>query len=176
MLCFYFTLTIIIGMHDLKQQMNKSKSRDNAYKDYYEFMTKVCSNLFWPLSEICTLVAVCGFFCLLKKIQRITKTGKDFDADCERMRKNMANLSKILKFFLVLSTYLVIYTIISNIQARITASLEDGENSKKKVCNAITHNVYVDFALWLLKRLAEFSAWRIPIMYILWPDKKKGAY
>jgi hypothetical protein len=126
--------------------------------------------LYWPLSDLVTLMMVCIFICLHRKMRKYQKIGYQ---ENERTSKNVSDLSKILKFFLFLSTYLVVYSIIVYIQARIMSFHNEDDNFNVELCLTVTKDLNVDHALWVVKRVFEFSAWRLPIMYILWPTKNK---
>jgi hypothetical protein len=93
------------------------------------------------------------FICLLRKVRRIHNLGKNNSPESERTSKALRNLCKMLKFFQALSTYLVIYSIISNVQARILSSPGQEESFDKEICNVIMQINNVDLVLWVIQRI-----------------------
>jgi len=145
----------------------------------YMFDKITCPNVLWVGNASCEFLTIIAFLLMVKRIdhkvklnmKKQIKTYGYSERHFEPELKKLDNLWFIVRFFLVVDTYIFLYNWVSFIQARILSS--ENENNVTKICNVVTGYEQVDEYFWLFKRLALYSVWQIPIIFIFWPKKAR---
>ena len=93
--------------------------------------------------------------------QSIVHDMKEFGYDImdfQNQLSKLSNLWSVIRFYLIIDTYVFIYTLISLVQG-LRIQKENPDVEYVKTCNVIFQRVVIDEYLWLAKRLFNFSMW-----------------
>lgn len=86
-------------------------------------------------------------------------------------KKPMINLWRMLKVYIVVTLYVLWFTIHSFVFGNILA--KNSTDITKRVCNVITNDIQWDMMFWFFKRLSMYTLFKFPLLAIFWSTRIK---
>ena len=150
------------------------ESREKAYDNIS------CLSPIWLISALVEFFTVLIFYELVHKITETTEKQIEDDKDhfgynegaFTRQRKNLQNLWVIMKVYMVITFYQMLYAMISYCWAN---HIKDCVNPNHKYhkysqCNVITNVPEIDTWFWFISRTFSYAVWLYPVIYIFHMD------
>jgi len=146
----------------------------------YNYDKITCTSTYWAGNSVVDMIYSLVFLCLVQQIDYRIKLSiqneikmygypKDF---FKPQLNKIKVLWRLCEFYLVITCYLLGYTVISFLQSNMLMQLNSSDEPTR-ICNVITSNVKYDSIFWMLKRIVEFNLWQVPMLVLLWPRKFK---
>lgn len=176
MICVFMPINIgmtspvwaLFGSHDFDFQKTDLKFNEKRLQyDRY-----VCTSPFWPLNTVTEFIMVIVFYCFWKRID--SKVTFNISADIKTVGykiqahavqwQSLRSLRSMLRLCVVIESYILVYTILQFVNARLLAKKGKGV----EVCNVITGKFSIDYFIYSVYRLFMYTVWKFNMIKILW--------
>lgn len=177
-LFIFYTSYALIKQHDKSLSIDKRRALLNA---------TACTNPIWLIISVFELVVVLFFVrgVISVNYEVVVQMNSDREiygyndhSHFDKMTTNLGYLWMLIKFYLLFSVYLVVFNIVTLVNAIRIEDLNEQDPEKyqfAKFCSVITGNLYVDEWFYFISRGYTFFMWLFPIIYIFWKQKADWA-